>query len=153
MFDRPCPEVQGCATPCRPGPWDTEPALGTHCCEDTRGTWAAACHRQWPCRPLPRADNGGSAPGVWMDAQKSPEPIALLLSSAVSSGEQPQCPEPQPALWMLHCPELRAVTGNDSLWDLWPTAHSLYWDSTTAAAAQPGHSLHRVVAFSISNRL
>lgn len=56
----------------------------------------------------------------WMP-RKSPEPITLLLSSAVSSGEQPQCPEPQPALWMLHCPELRAVTGNAFVG---PLAHS-----------------------------
>ena len=63
--------------------------------------------------------------------RKSPVPIALLLSSAVSSGERPQRPEPQPALSILHCPELRAFTGNASLWDLWTTAYSLDWDGTT----------------------
>ena len=81
--------------------------------------------------------------------RKSPVPIALLLSSAVSSGERPQRPEPQPAHSILHCPELRAFTGNASLWDLWTTAYSLDWDGTTVEVALPGHSLPILGAWSI----
>lgn len=144
-----CSSLQAWAWGFLAGHGHTGLALETHCCEYTRG------HGLLHGKDSSRADH---CLGLGMEAvllvrgwmpMKSPVPITLLLSLAVSRGVQPQRPEPQPALSILHCLELGAFLGNASLWDLWTTAHSLYWDGTVVIAALLRHGLPRVGAWSI----